>query len=146
MIDVNSSKKVNFKFTPDNGYSTDMKVVVSKDKILSTDDTITTSQSDFTIHSGKKTGTVTLYIKDNRSDISSNKIKVKIEDKAAIKKAKEEAKRKAEEEKKEKRRGRQKEGGSRSCQIESRGRSETESRSFSYRITRGNGLGSKYRI
>ena len=102
VIDVNSSKKVNFKFTPDNGYSTDMKVVVSKDKILSTDDTITTSQSDFTIRSGKKTGTVTLYIKDNRSDISSNKMKVKVEDKAAIKKAKEEAKRKAEEEKKKK--------------------------------------------
>lgn len=90
-------------------------VVVSKDKILSTDDKVSTSKNSFTIHSGKKTGTVTLYIKDNRSDVSSNKIKVKVEDKAAIKKAKEEEKKK-------------------------------EGRSCGYRITRRNGIGSKYRI
>lgn len=102
VMDINSSEKLNFKFAPDDGTSEDMEVVISKDKILSTDDKISTSKNSFTIHSGKKTGTVTLYIKDNRSDISSNKIKVKVEDKAAIKKAKEEAKRKAEEEKKKK--------------------------------------------
>lgn len=100
VMDINSSEKLNFKFAPDDGTSEDMEVVVSKDKILSTDDKISTSKNSFTIHSGKKTGTVTLYIKDNRGDVSSNKIKVKVEDKAAIKKAKEEAKRKAEEEKK----------------------------------------------
>lgn len=102
VMDINSSEKLNFKFAPDDGTSEDMEVVVSKDKILSTDDKISTSKNSFTIHSGKKTGTVTLYIKDNRGDVSSNKIKVKVEDKAAIKKAKEEAKRKAEEEKKKK--------------------------------------------
>lgn len=102
VMDINSSEKLNFKFAPDDGTSEDMEVVISKDKILSTDDKISTSKNSFTIHSGKKTGTVTLYIKDNRGDISSNKIKVKVEDKAAIKKAKEEAKRKAEEEKKKK--------------------------------------------
>lgn len=102
VMDINSSEKLNFKFAPDDGTSEDMEVVISKDKILSTDDKISTSKNSFTIYSGKKTGTVTLYIKDNRGDVSSNKIKVKVEDKAAIKKAKEEAKRKAEEEKKKK--------------------------------------------
>lgn len=102
VMDINSSEKLNFKFAPDDGTSEDMEVVISKDKILSTDDKISTSKNNFTIYSGKKTGTVTLYIKDNRGDVSSNKIKVKVEDKAAIKKAKEEAKRKAEEEKKKK--------------------------------------------
>ncbi len=102
VMDINSSEKLNFKFAPDDGTSDDMEVVISKDKILSTDDEISTSKNSFTIHSGKKTGTVTLYLKDNRSDVSSNKIKVKVEDKAAIKKAKEEAKRKAAEEKKKK--------------------------------------------
>lgn len=102
VMDINSSEKLNFKFAPDDGTSEDMEVVISKDKILSTDDKISTSKNSFTIYSGKKTGIVTLYIKDNRGDVSSNKIKVKVEDKAAIKKAKEEAKRKAEEEKKKK--------------------------------------------
>lgn len=102
VMDINSSEKLNFKFAPDDGTSEDMEVVISKDKILSTDDKISTSKNSFTIYSGKKTGTVTLYIKDNRGDVSSNTIKVKVEDKAAIKKAKEEAKRKAEEEKKKK--------------------------------------------
>ncbi len=102
VMDINSSEKLDFKFAPDDGTSDDMEVVISKDKILSTDDEISTSKNSFTIHSGKKTGTVTLYLKDNRSDVSSNKIKVKVEDKAAIKKAKEEAKRKAAEEKKKK--------------------------------------------
>ena len=105
VMDINSSEKLNFKFAPDDGTSEDMEVVISKDKILSTDDKISTSKNSFTIYSGKKTGTVTLYIKDNRGDVSSNKIKVKVEDKAAIKKAEEEAKRKAEEEKKKSRFG-----------------------------------------
>lgn len=100
VMDINSSEKLNFKFAPDDGTSEDMEVIISKDKILSTDDEISTSKNSFTIHSGKKTGTVTLYLKDNRSDVASNKIKVKVEDKAAIRKAKEEAKRKAEEKKK----------------------------------------------
>lgn len=100
VMDINSSENLNFKFAPDDGTSEDMEVIISKDKILSTDDEISTSKNSFTIHSGKKTGTVALYLKDNRSDVSSNKIKVKVEDKAAIKKAKEEAKRKAEEKKK----------------------------------------------
>ena len=79
-----------------------MKLVSSGSDILVTK--LDKDNSKFTIKSKAKTGTTTVYLKDNNADVTSKKIKVTVEDKKAIaeakKKAEQEKKRKAEEAKK----------------------------------------------
>lgn len=101
-MDINSSKKISYSIDPEGANTDELKLVSSGSSILVTK--LDKDNSKFTIKSKTKTGTTTVYLKDNNADVTSKKIKVTVEDKKAIaeakKKAEEEKKRKAEEAKK----------------------------------------------
>ena len=102
VMDINSSKKFSYSVDPENSNTEKLKIVSSDPKILSIK--LDKDHNKFTINSRSDTGTTILYLKDDNADVTSKKIKVKVEDKKAIaeakKKAEEEKKRKAEEAKK----------------------------------------------
>ena len=102
VMDINSSKKISYSIDPEGANTDELKLVSSGSSILVTK--LDKDNSKFTIKSKTKTGTTTVYLKDNNADVTSKKIKVTVEDKKAIaeakKKAEEEKKRKAEEAKK----------------------------------------------
>lgn len=102
VMDINSSKKFSYSVDPENSNTDKLKIVSSDPKILSVK--LDKDHNKFTINSRSNAGTTTLYLKDDNADVTSKKIKVKVEDKKAIaeakKKAEEEKKRKAEEAKK----------------------------------------------
>lgn len=102
VMDINSSKKISYSIDPEGANTDELKLVSSGSGILVTK--LDKDNSKFTIKSKAKTGTTTVYLKDNNADVSSKKIKVTVEDKKAIaeakKKAEQEKKRKAEEAKK----------------------------------------------
>lgn len=102
VMDINSSKKISYSIDPEGANTDELKLVSSGSGILVTK--LDKDNSKFTIKSKAKTGTTTVYLKDNNADVTSKKIKVTVEDKKAIaeakKKAEEEKKRKAEEAKK----------------------------------------------
>ena len=96
VMDINSSKKISYSIDPEGANTDELKLVSSGSSILVTK--LDKDNSKFTIKSKTKTGTTTVYLKDNNADVTSKKIKVTVEDKKAIT----EAKKKAEEEKKRK--------------------------------------------
>lgn len=100
VMDVNSSKKISYSIDPEDADSDELKIVSSDSGIVSSN----LKDHSFTINTKSKTGTATIYLKDDNADVTSKKIKVKVEDKKAIaeakKKAEEEKKKKAEEAKK----------------------------------------------
>lgn len=102
VMDINSSKKISYSIDPEGANTDELKLVSSGSGILVTK--LDKDNSKFTIKSKAKTGTTTVYLKDNNADVTSKKIKVTVEDKKAIaeakKKAEQEKKRKAEEAKK----------------------------------------------
>ena len=102
VLDINSSKKISYSIDPEGANTDELKLVSSGSGILVTK--LDKDNSKFTIKSKAKTGTTTVYLKDNNADVTSKKIKVTVEDKKAIaeakKKAEQEKKRKAEEAKK----------------------------------------------
>ena len=102
VMDINSSKKISYSIDPEGANTDELKLVSSGSSILVTK--LDKDNSKFTIKSKTKTGTTTVYLKDNNAGVTSKKIKVTVEDKKAIaeakKKAEEEKKRKAEEAKK----------------------------------------------
>lgn len=102
VMDINSSKKISYSIDPEGANTDELKLVSSDSGILVAK--LDKDNSKFTIKSKAKTGTTTVYLKDNNADVTSKKIKVTVEDKKAIaeakKKAEEEKKRKAEEAKK----------------------------------------------
>lgn len=102
VMDINSSKKISYSIDPEGANTDELKLVSSGSGILVTK--LDKDNNKFTIKSKAKTGTTTVYLKDNNADVTSKKIKVTVEDKKAIaeakKKAEQEKKRKAEEAKK----------------------------------------------
>ena len=99
-MDINSSKKISYSIDPEDADSDGLKIVSSDSGIVSPN----LKNHSFTIKTKSKTGTATIYLKDDNADVTSKKIKVTVEDKKAIaeakKKAEQEKKRKAEEAKK----------------------------------------------
>ena len=100
VMDINSSKKISYSIDPEDADSDGLKIVSSDSGIVSPN----LKNHSFTIKTKSKTGTATIYLKDDDADVTSKKIKVTVEDKKAIaeakKKAEQEKKRKAEEAKK----------------------------------------------
>lgn len=100
VLDINSSKKISYTIDPEDGDRDELKIISSKSGIISTN----LKDHSFTIKSGSKTGSTTVYLQDGDVGAESKKIKVTVEDKKAIaeskKKAEEEKKRKEEERKK----------------------------------------------
>ena len=102
VMDINSSKMISYSIDPEGSNTDELKLISSNSGILVTK--LDKDNNKFTIKSNSKTGTTTVYLKDNNADVASKKIRITVEDKKAIaeakKKAEDEKKRKAEEAKK----------------------------------------------
>lgn len=99
-MDINSESTINYEINPEDADDESLEFI-SKDKnIVSVKQA---KNNKIKLNSSKSIGTTTIYIKD-KSGVTSNKIKVNVEDKTAIQKAKEEKERQqklAEQKKKE---------------------------------------------
>lgn len=87
-LDINSTKKLTYELDPVGSLNNDLEFISDNTDIVSLSESKNDTEK-IVIKSKKNSGSTIIYIRDKKSNVISNKIKVTVENKEAIKKAKE---------------------------------------------------------